>query len=139
VLRASRYRRVKCPLADELARVNTAEADRAKMVRLSLAELARLPASTNTAEPKLLDPAIRLEATLMEERIERNAQREVRASQLDPSQVIYSTLGPFPENDPDKAVASDDGAHAIATYRHRHGIHDEVDPLGTQQPGAASA
>jgi len=32
-------------------------------------------------------------------------RREVRASQLDPSQVIYTALGPFPINDSDKAFA----------------------------------
>jgi hypothetical protein len=123
--------------ADELARVASAEAGQAKMLRRSLAELERLPASSTTAEPKPLGPATRLEAALIEKRIERNARREVRASQLDPSQVIYSTLGAFPANDPEKAVAWDDGAHAIATYRHRHGIHDEAthstDSLGDLQ------
>jgi hypothetical protein len=75
---------------------------------------------------------------LIEKRIERNARREVRASQLDPSQVIYATLGPFPVNDPDKAVAWDDGAHTIATYRHRHDIHDNHNALGRQPAGTSA-
>jgi hypothetical protein len=94
------------------------------MLRRNLAELERLLESTTTAEPKPLDPATRLEAALIEKRIERNARREVRASQVEPSQIICSTLGSFPANDPDKAVVWDDAAHTIATYRHRHDIHD---------------
>jgi conjugative relaxase-like TrwC/TraI family protein len=139
VERLSRERKaieaMKYPPADELARVRSAEAGRTKMLRRNLAELERLPASTTTAEPKPLDPASRLEAALIEKRIERSARREVRAFQLDPSQIIYSTLGPFPTNDPDKAVAWDDGAHTIATYRHRHDIHDDANPLGRQPRG----
>lgn len=124
--------------ADELARVSSAEAGQAKMLRRNLAELERLPKSITTAEPKPLDPATRLEAALIERRIEQNARREVRVSQLDPSQVIYSALGPFPADDPDKAVAWDDGAHTIATYRHRHDIHDDANPLGRQPRGASA-
>ncbi len=126
------------PPADELARVASAEAGQARMLRRNLAELERLPVSTTAAEPRPLDPATRLEAALIEKRIERNARREVRASQLDPSQVIYSALGPFPANDPDKAAAWDGGAHTIATYRHRHDIHDDANPLGRQPRGASA-
>jgi len=129
---------MKYPPADELARVRSAEISQAKILRRNLAELARLPESTATAEPKPLDPATRLEAALIEKRIERNVRREVRASQLEPSQVIYSTLGPFPASDPDKAAAWDDGAHTIAIHRHRHDIHDDTNPLGRQPRGASA-
>jgi hypothetical protein len=108
------------------------------MLRRNLAELERLSESTTTAEPKPFDPATRLEAALIEKRIERNARREVRASQLDPSQVIYSTLRPFPANDPEKALAWGNGAHAIAIYRHRQDIHDATNPLGAQPRGASA-
>ena len=129
---------MKHPPADELARVSSAEAGQAQMLRRNLAELARLPESTATAEPKPLDPATRLEAALIEQRIERLARREVSASRLDPSQVIYTTLGPFPADDPGKALAWGEGAHAIATYRHRHDVHDDTHPLGKQPRGASA-
>ncbi len=129
---------MKYPLADELARVRSAEAGQAKMLRGNLAELARLPESNATAEPKPLDPATRLEAALIEKRIERMARRTVAASRLDPSQVIYDALGPFPAEDPDKAVAWDDGAHALAMYRQRHDIRDDTHPLGKQPRGASA-
>lgn len=129
---------MKHPPTDELARVRSAEAGQATTLRRNLAELDRLPETTSTAERKPLDPATRLEAALIEKRIERNARREVRASQVDPSQVIYSALGPFPASDPDKALAWDDGAHTIATYRHRHDIHDDANPLGRQPRGASA-
>jgi conjugative relaxase-like TrwC/TraI family protein len=126
------------PPAAELARLSRAEAGQARMLRRDLAELVRLPESTTTIEPKPLDSATRLEAALIEKRIERQARREVAASRLDPSQVIHTTLGPFPANDPDKAVAWDEGAHTIATYRHRHDIHDDANPLGRQPRGASA-
>ncbi len=126
------------PPADELARVTGAEDGQAKMLRRNLAELARLPASA-AAGPKPLDPSSRLEAALIEKRIERNVRREVAASRLDISQVIYSTLGPFPSDDADKAAAWDDGAHTIVTYRQRHDVHDEANPLGGKPPRGASA
>ena len=130
---------MKHPPADELARVTSAEAGQAEQMRRDLAELARLPESTATAEPKPgLDPNTRLEAVLVEATIGRNARREVRASQLDPSQIIYDTLGPFPASDPAKAFAWGDAAHTIATYRHRHDIHDDTHPLGQQPRGAAA-
>jgi conjugative relaxase-like TrwC/TraI family protein len=126
------------PPADELARVTSAEVGQATQLRRNLAELARLPESTATAELRPLDPATRLEVALIEKRIERLARREVRASQLEPSQVIYTALGPFPADDPDKALAWGDGVDAIATYRHRHDIHDDANPLGRQPRGASA-
>ena len=130
---------MKHPPADELTRVRSAEAAQAEQMRGDLAELARLPDAASVAEPKPgLDPATRLEAVLVEATIERNARREVRASQLEPSQIIYDTLGPFPASDPAKAFAWGEGAHTIATYRHRHDIHDDTHPLGQQPRGAAA-
>jgi len=125
------------PPDEELARVASAEAGQAETLRRNLAELARLPESTTTAEPKPLSPTLRLEAALIEKRIECLARREVAASRLDPSQVIYSALGPFPDDDPSR-VAWGDGAHAIALYRNRHAINDKTDALGKQPRGAAA-
>ncbi|HEY8083320.1 MAG TPA: MobF family relaxase [Solirubrobacterales bacterium] len=130
---------MKHPPADELARVRTGEAAQAEQLRRDLAELARLPEPTPTTEPNSsLDPITRLEAVLVEATIERNARREVRASQLDPTQIIYDTLGPFPASDPAKAFAWGDAANTIATYRHRYDVHDESHPLGQQPRGAAA-
>jgi hypothetical protein len=44
----------------------------------------------------------------------------------------------LPANDPDEAVAWDDAAHTIATYRHRNDIHDDANPLGRQPRGASA-
>jgi hypothetical protein len=63
---------------------------------------------------------------------------QVAASRLDPSQIIYDALGPFPLGDPDKAAVWDEGAHTIALYRLRHGISDKNNPLGTQTRGASA-
>lgn len=128
---------MKTPPAEELSRVTAAEAATAERLRRDLAERAALPESDPTAEPKPLDPALRLEAVLIERHIDQLARRDVEAARIEPSPIIYKTLGAYPHADPDKALAWHDGAHALATYRHRHGVRDEANPLGAQPRGAA--
>ena len=121
---------MKNPPAEELSRVSAAEAAAAERLRRDLAERAALPESDPSAEPKPLDPSLRLEAVLIERRIDQLARRDVQAARLEPSAIIYKTLGPYPHADPDKALAWQDGAHALATYRRRHDVRDETSPLG---------
>ena len=41
--------------------------------------------------------------------------------------------------DPDKALAWQEGARALYTYRYRHGVEDPVRPLGAGQPRTPAA
>jgi len=129
---------MKEPSADELARITTGEANQAERLRRCIAERDALPESTVTDEPKPPDPARRLEAVLVDQRIDQLARRDVQEARLEPSHAIYNALGPYPHNDPDKALAWGRGAHEIATYRRRHGITDKTDALGKQPRGAAA-
>jgi conjugative relaxase-like TrwC/TraI family protein len=129
---------MKQPPADELARAATGEAAQAKRLRRCLAEREALPESTAAAEPRPPDPARRLEAVLVDQRIEHLARRDVQAARLEPTNPIYNALGPYPHTDPDKALAWGRGAHEIATYRRRHGITEKYDALGRQPPGAGA-
>ncbi len=49
-----------------------------------------------TAEPKPTSPEARLEAVLIERRIEQLARRDVGAAQLEPDESVYYALGHFP-------------------------------------------
>lgn len=126
------------PPADELARVTTGEAKQADRLGRCIAERDALPESTATAEPLPTDPDRRLEAVLVDQRIDQLARFDVQAGRIEPSHAIYNTLGPYPHDDPDKALAWGRGAHEIATYRRRHGIEDKNSPLGKQPRGAAA-
>jgi conjugative relaxase-like TrwC/TraI family protein len=129
------------PPAEELARVTAAEAAIAEKLRRVSAERSALAESgTEAPEPHPLDSRIRLEAAVVEGSINRLARRDVEAARIEPiDNVICNTLGTFPHADPDKALAWHDGAHALATYRRRHGVRDETNPLGAKQPKGAAA
>jgi conjugative relaxase-like TrwC/TraI family protein len=126
------------PSAGELARVGRAAAAHGERHRRALAERAAMPEATASAEPKPRDPAARLEALLIDQRIKHLARLDVHAAQHEPSEPIFSALGAFPRDDPDKALAWGEGAHAIATYRRRHAIEDSEDALGKQPRGASA-
>jgi len=131
---------MKQPPADELARVTRAESVQTDRLRRDFAERDALPAPDTSEPPRPLDPDKRLEAVLVDQRIGYLARADVKAAQLEPSKVMYDTFGSFPANDPVKSVAWGEGAHALATYRRRHGITDERNPLGAQpRSGAARA
>ena len=131
---------MKKPPADELARVQRAETVQTDRLRRNVAERDALPPSTASEPPRPADPGNRLEAALVDQRIDYLARADVKAAQLEPSKVMYDTFGSFPANDPVKSVAWGEGAHALATYRRRHGITDERNPLGAQpRSGAARA
>lgn len=127
------------PPTDELARVTTGEASQADRLQRCIVERDALQESTATAEPKPPDPARRLEAVLVDQRIDQLARRDVQDARLEPTHAIYNALGPYPGNaEPDKAYAWGRGAHEIATFRRRHGITDKSDALGKQPKGAAA-
>jgi conjugative relaxase-like TrwC/TraI family protein len=126
------------PPAEELARVSRAAAAQGERHRHALAERAAMPEATASAAPKPSDPAARLEAFLIDRRIENLARLDVHAAQLEPSEPTFSALGSFPQDDPDKALAWGKGAHAIATYRRRYAIKDSASALGKQPRGAAA-
>jgi hypothetical protein len=130
---------MKVPPADELARVVKAESAQLARLERCQGERDALPPVSETAEARPLDPALRLEAVLVDDRVAQLARRDLRDAQLEPSKVFYETLGPVPANDPDTALAWGEGAHALATYRRRYGISDEHNPLGAGQPRGAAA
>ncbi len=130
------------PLADELARVTTAEARTADRLRRALAEKAALPEVTPAAPTNPPDgggPETRLEAALIEERLDLMVSRQIKADRLEVSPITYKALGAFPQGDPDKSLAWHEGAHALHAYRYRHGITDETNPLGAAQPRSTAA
>jgi conjugative relaxase-like TrwC/TraI family protein len=130
------------PPAEELARVSAAEARAADRLRRARAEQAALPDADRAAEASPRggnDPATRLEAALIEERIDLAVRRQIHADRLEASPVTYKSLGAFPHGDAKKSLAWHEGAHALHTYRQRHGITDEANALGASQPRGAGA
>ncbi len=117
------------PPAHELSRVTAAEATTAESLQRLRSALGELPEPAPRAQLRQADPAHRLEAALIDRRIEQLASRAVAAARLDRSDVIYKALGPYP-SDPAKAYAWGQAAHAISTYRQRHGVRDRSRALG---------
>jgi conjugative relaxase-like TrwC/TraI family protein len=126
------------PPAEELARVSRAAVAQGERHRRALVERAAMPEETAMAEPRPSNPTVRLEAYLIDHRIKNLARLDVHAAQLESSEPTFSALGPFPNHDPDKALAWGEGAHAIATYRRRHAIKDSKSALGKQPRSAAA-
>jgi conjugative relaxase-like TrwC/TraI family protein len=130
------------PPADELARVTAAEARTADRLRRALAEQSALPDADHAADANPrggTDPETRLEAALIEERIDLAVRRQIKADRLEASPITYKTLGNFPHGDAKQSLAWHEGAHALHTYRHRHGITDDTNPFGASKPRAAAA
>jgi conjugative relaxase-like TrwC/TraI family protein len=127
---------VQQPPADELARVTRAAAAQGERHRRALAERVAMPAETATADPKPRDPTARLEALLIDQRIQHLVRLDVHAAQVEPTEPMFSSLGRFPLGDPEKALAWGEGAQAIAAYRRRHTISDFASALGKQPRGA---
>jgi conjugative relaxase-like TrwC/TraI family protein len=127
--------------AGALARAKAAEAAGTQKLERIRAERADLPEHEAAAlDPLPITPAMRLEAALVDGAIDRLARRDVEAARIEPIEnVICDTLGRFPHADPEKARSWHEGAHALASYRRRHGITDEDDVLGATQPRGASA
>jgi len=121
---------MKGPPAEELARMRRGEAAQLRRLQKRRRERDALPRSAEETGAKPADPAARLEAMLVERRIEQLARRDVEAARLEPSKVMYEALGPFPVDDPQRALGWQKGAHAIATYRRRHGVQDQSNVLG---------
>ena len=129
---------LRSPPAEELARVSRAEQKAIASLKRHREEREAMPEGAATAEPKPTSPEARLEAVLIERRIEQLARRAVRAAQLEPIDPVYDALGPFPHQDPDKALAWGGAAHSIAVYRLRQGIEDPKVLLGKEPRGAAA-
>jgi conjugative relaxase-like TrwC/TraI family protein len=112
----------------ELARLQADEATFAERLRRDYAERDSLPTPIDRpTEPST--GAGRLEAVLIEERIERLARREVLAGRLNESKPIYEALGPRP-SDPQMSLLWAETAHDLAVYRCRQAVRDLDSPLG---------
>jgi hypothetical protein len=83
----------------------------------------------STAESAPLDPRLRLEASLIERRIEQLARLDVEAARLEPTSPVFESLGRYP-SDPMQARAWQEGAYALARYRRRYDVRDGTNPLG---------
>jgi conjugative relaxase-like TrwC/TraI family protein len=117
-------------LPEEVEHLSALEAGTAERLRSN--EARREQAAEMVIPSKAHEPAAverRLESALIEERISREASREIAAARAGESEPIYKSLGPYP-SDPRLAARWSDGAHAIATYRVRHNIHDRRSALG---------
>ena len=125
------------PPAHELARARAGEASTAEALARRRELLARLPEVAPKPERRQLDPAQRLESTLIDQRIEHLARRAVAAARLNRSDPLYKALGPYP-SDPEKALAWGQAAHAISTYRQRQGIDDRHTLLGSKPRNRAA-
>jgi hypothetical protein len=89
---------MKHPPADELTRVRSGEASQAGRLRRNLSELARLPQSTPTAEPRAgLNPITRLEAVLVEATIERMCAARFALHNSNPVKSSTTPLAPSRE------------------------------------------
>ncbi len=117
------------PDAHQVGRLRAAEATSAEAVGRLRARLAELPAAKSSPEADRADPQRRLEAALIERRVEQLARRAVAAARLDQSDPIYRALGPYP-SDPAEAYVWGHAAHVICSYRQRHGVFDQVKVLG---------
>jgi conjugative relaxase-like TrwC/TraI family protein len=125
------------PPPAELARVIAAERGVTERLRRNEARLAGMPEVVKDPAALPLDPDLRLEASLIESRIERLVRREVEAGRLEPRAAFHDALGPYPADDPNRARAWQEGAHVIATYRRRNGLRHEAEALGLQPSGSA--
>lgn len=128
------------PPAEELARVSAAEARVADQLHRALGERTALAEAEPTSlGSSPLDAEARLEAALIEERIDLLVNRQIQANRLEASKLTYKTFGAFPQDDPDRSLAWHEGTRALYTYRQRYGITEEAEPLGSSQPRGAAA
>lgn len=125
------------PPARELARVRAAEATSSEGLERLRSQLTCFPDAVPTSERRPLDPARRLEAALVEKRIEQLARRAVAEARLDRSNLLYEALGPYP-GESERALAWGQAAHAISTYRLRHGVFGRSSVLGREPRDAAA-
>jgi conjugative relaxase-like TrwC/TraI family protein len=127
----ARIEALRHPPPRQLSDVRAAEQRATERLRRTAAELKALPVPDLARSERPSVPAIQLEAALVERHIEKLARAEIAAARIGESDLIYNTLGPFPD-DAIEARFWSRAAHAIATYRLRHGIFDEDHPLGSQ-------
>jgi hypothetical protein len=126
------------PAPGELAGLVARQASVEESLDRDLAELDALP-TLPPDDPRPATPEERLEAALIDQWIDRQAAAEITAARAGDNHVIYRTLGPYPADEPENAVAWGDAARAIATYRLRHDVRDRENPLGVTEPVSGSA
>jgi len=136
-LRAERLAVEHSPDADplEVARLAATEISAGERLQRNTAEREALPEILPSSDPDPSTPRDHLEAALIEQRISREASRQLTAARANESQVIYDTLGAYP-SEPALAAEWDEAAHTILTYRLRHNVWDEHSPLGRRPNGA---
>ncbi len=121
----------KQPRGGAVRRLVSAEVSAEERIEANLAELETLPASAARSEREPLTPHQRLEAALIEERIARQVGAELTAARAGESEIVYRTLGPYPE-EPAQAVAWADAAYALVSYRLRNDVRDHENSLGRE-------
>lgn len=123
----ARIEAIEQPPRRQLADAKAAELAAEKRVARIAAELDELPAESADG----MRPARRLEAALVDRRIEVLARGDIAAARIGDHDLLYNELGPFPK-DAIEARFWSRAAHAISTYRLRHGILDKELLLGAQ-------
>jgi conjugative relaxase-like TrwC/TraI family protein len=138
-LRAERQATERSPGVSSLdvARIAAQEVGANERLERNIAERESLRAQPEESQSAPSPTEARLEAALIEQRIAREASRQLTAARCNESQIVYDTLGAYPP-DPALAVEWDGAAHALLTYRLRHNVWDEHSPLGRRPDSAAA-
>jgi conjugative relaxase-like TrwC/TraI family protein len=115
--------------AGDVAQLQAKEAKTAERLARNIDERRSLPELSPVTEPKPATARDRLEATLIDRRINVLARQEVTAGRQGESHVLHKALGPFPKDEAARNVWNG-AAHSLATYRLRHNVRDRENPLG---------
>jgi hypothetical protein len=115
--------------AGDVAQLRAREAKTAERLARNIEERRGLPEPSPFTEPKPPTARDRLEATLIDRRINVLARQEVTAGRQGESPIPQKALGPFPKDEAARTVWNG-AAHSLSTYRLRHNVRDRENPLG---------
>lgn len=125
----SRIADLRHPPPRQLADAEVAEQRAEQRLESIVQRLESASPSDDDSQPSTA--ALRLEAALVERRIQFLARAEIAAARVGESDLIYNALGPFPK-DAIEARFWSRAAHAITSYRLRHGIEGDDLLLGRE-------
>jgi hypothetical protein len=118
--------------------VRAKEAGTAERLARNIEERRNLPDPSPLSEAKPATPTDRLEASLIDRRINVLARQEVTAGRQGESHILHKALGPFPKDEAARNVWNG-AAQSVATYRLRHNVRDRDNPLGRPPRSARGA
>jgi len=123
--------------AGDVAQLRAKEAKTAERLARNIEDRRSPPEPSPITEPTPATARDRLEAALIDRRINVLARQEVTAGRQGESHVLHKALGPFPKDEAARNVWNG-AAHSLCTYRLRHNVRDRENPLG-REPRTASA